>query len=187
MSGSGEMRRDGTVRAHTPDGEAEVTIRPVHADDLPFLAEMLYEAAAAYNPQIQAMGKEAVLRVATPRYLDGWGRQGDAGLVAVTQAGRRLGAAWYRSFTAEEHGLGFVSPDIPEVAIATVADARGRGLGTTLLTALMALAHTQGIAALSLNVSGANTPARRLYERHGFRETGLPPRNPGDIIMHALV
>lgn len=187
MSRSGETHSYRTWRMHTHVGEAEVTIRPVHADDVPFLADMLYEAAAAYNPQVQARGKEAVLRVATPRYLDGWGRQGDAGLVAVTQTGRCLGAAWYRSFPAEDHGLGFVRPDIPEVVIATVADARGRGLGTQLLTALMALAHTQGIAALSLNVSGANIPARRLYERHGFRETGLPPQNPGDIIMHALV
>lgn len=113
------------------------------------------------------MGKEALLHVAMPRYLDGWGRRGDAGLVAVTQAGRRVGAAWYRSFTAQDHGLGFVSLDVPAVAMATVADARGRDLGTTLLTALMARARTQSIQALSLNASGANTPARRLYERHG--------------------
>ena len=41
------MSGDGMVWARTQDGEAEVTIRPVHTDDLPFLAEMLYEAAAA--------------------------------------------------------------------------------------------------------------------------------------------
>jgi GNAT superfamily N-acetyltransferase len=96
-----------------------------------------------------------------------------------------LGAAWYRYPAAEAHGLGFVAPDIPELAIATVAEARGRGLGTELLTALLSVARARGVQALSLNVSGANTPACRLYERHGFRDTGLPPQNPGDLIMQA--
>jgi ribosomal protein S18 acetylase RimI-like enzyme len=158
-------------------------IRPVQADDLPFLEEMLYEAAAAYNPEVQAMGKEALLGLAVPLYLADWGREGDAGLVAVTETGQRLGAAWYRYPIEEARGLGFVASDIPELAIGLVPDARGRGLGTDLLTALLALARERGVHAMSLNVSGANTPARRLYEHHGFRDTGLPPQNPADIIM----
>jgi ribosomal protein S18 acetylase RimI-like enzyme len=76
-----------------------------------------------------------------------------------------------------------VAFDVPELAIGLVPDARGRGLGAELLRALLALARERGVHAMSLNVSGANTPARRLYERHGFRDTGLPPQNPGDIIM----
>lgn len=160
-------------------------IRSVQADDLPFLEEMLYEAAAAYNPEVQAMGKEALLRLAVPRYLTEWGRESDAGLVSVTEAGRRLGATWHRYPTEEARGLGFVAPDVPELAIGPVPDARGRGLGTELLTALLALARARGMHAMSLNVSGVKTPARRLYERLGFKETGLRPQNPGDIIMQA--
>jgi ribosomal protein S18 acetylase RimI-like enzyme len=162
-------------------------LRPIQADDVPFLEDMLYEAAAAYNPEVQAMGKAALLRLGVPVYLTDWGREGDIGLIAVTETGHRLGAAWYRSFTAEVHGVGFVAPGIPELAIALAPEARGRGLGTELLTALLALARSRGVRAMSLNVSGANTPARRLYERHGFRDTGLPPQNPGDLIMQAPV
>jgi hypothetical protein len=76
-------------------------IRSLQADDLPFLEEMLCEAAAAYNPEVQAMGKEALLRLAVPRYLANWGREGDVGLVAVTETGRHLGAAWFRHPTEE--------------------------------------------------------------------------------------
>jgi hypothetical protein len=71
-------------------------IRPVQADDLPFLEEMLYEAAAAYNPEVQAMGKEVLLRLAVPRYLANWG-------VRATRAwspSRRPGSAW------APHGIG---------------------------------------------------------------------------------
>lgn len=78
-----------------------------------------------------------------------------------------------------------MAPDVPELAIGLVPDARGRGLGTELLTALLALARARGMHAMSLNVSGVKTPARRLYERLGFKETGLRPQNPGDIIMQA--
>lgn len=90
-------------------------IRSVQADDLPFLEEMLYEAAAAYNPEVQAMGKEALLRLAVPRYLTEWGRESDAGLVSVTEAGRRLGATWHRYPTEEARGARVRGTGCPRV------------------------------------------------------------------------
>lgn len=47
--------------------------------------------------------------------------------------------------------------------------ARGTGLGTRVLEALAAELHRRGAGALRLAVEPANTGARRLYERLGFR------------------
>ncbi len=100
------------------------------------------------------------------RYVDGWGRPGDAGTVAEDE--QPLGAAWYRLFDADGPGYGFVAPDIPELSIAVDSSARGRGVGTELLRAVIETAAREGHEALSLSVNMRN-PAKRLYERLGFR------------------
>ena len=51
---------------------------------------------------------------------------------------------------------------------AVVAHARGRGIGTTLLGQLVADARARGAKGVELTVGDSN-PARRLYERFGFR------------------
>lgn len=59
------------------------------------------------------------------------------------------------------------------VDIALLPEARGRGIGTALLHALQAEAGVAGLP-VRLSVYEAN-PARRLYERLGFRVTGNQP------------
>lgn len=100
-------------------------------------------------------------------YVGGWPRSGDAGVVAEGEDDRCLGAAWFRLFSADEPGYGFVSPTIPEVSIAVVPAARGNGIGMALLVHLVEEARRQDIAQLSLSVEQDN-PARRLYTRIGF-------------------
>ena len=51
----------------------------------------------------------------------------------------------------------------------------GRGIGTALLTALLAMADARGCRAVTLSVEDGNA-ARRLYERSGFVRVG---RNGG--------
>jgi GNAT superfamily N-acetyltransferase len=51
-------------------------------------------------------------------------------------------------------------------------DRRGRGVGGLLVEAVAAWAGERGYPALSLWVTKANEPARRLYERLGFVATG---------------
>jgi GNAT superfamily N-acetyltransferase len=118
------------------------------------------------------------------RYFVGLGRPGDAGVVAVTADGARLGVAWYRLFPAEEPGWGFIAVDVPELAMGVVPEARGRGLGGALLDALLALAREQRHRALSLAVDRQN-PARRLYERKGFRDAGISDPTDSDVTMVA--
>ncbi len=147
-------------------------LRSVTADeeDRAFLDAMVLEAAAwrpgVARPAIADLLAEPGLAV----YIAGWGRPGDAGVIAESD-GHRIGAAWYRRFSDAAHGYGFLDAAIPELAIAVDPSWRGRGVGRSLLGALIARARAEGHAALSLSVEVDN-PALRLYEHAGFSQVG---------------
>jgi GNAT superfamily N-acetyltransferase len=143
-----------------------IQIRDLRADETAFLRDMLY-AAIAWNPARELPPKEQLLELPQlTMFHEGWGRDGDTGLVAE-EDGRRLGLAWYRFFTQAVHGEGFVDERTPEVAVAVADGQRGRGVGTALLEAIHACAREQGVEQISLSVDHDN-PARRLYERLGY-------------------
>ncbi|MBT8489051.1 MAG: GNAT family N-acetyltransferase [Gemmatimonadetes bacterium] len=85
---------------------------------------------------------------------------------------------------AEEDGvvLGFValSPvssrsvyrGVAEVMVYVAAAARGRGLGTALLQALVEASEAEGIWTLSAGIFPENTASIRAHERVGFRRVG---------------
>ena len=147
-----------------------VEIRPLRADEVPFLRDMLY-AALAWNPDRSLPPKALLLRLPQlTMFYEGWGREGDVALVAEIE-GRPVGLAWYRFFTEETHGEGFVDEATPEVAIAVVDGQRGSGVGTALMEAIHAEARGSGVERISLSVDHDN-PARRLYERLGYVGVG---------------
>lgn len=144
--------------------------RPAGPDDVEFLKKMLYEAAA-WNPDWPR--EQVIQALADPileRYHRGWGRPGDAGVIAEIQ-GEAVGAAWFRLFTDDEPGHGFVDERTPELGIAVLPLYRRKGIGETLLRALMSEARQQGFTALSLSVAPHNR-SRMMYERAGFRKVG---------------
>ena len=147
-------------------------IRAAGAQDLPFLRDMLRHAYYA------RWGEDA--DVPLERYVTGWGRPGDAALVAIDEF-QPVGAAWYRLFEAEEPGYGFVDAVTPELTIAIVPSRRGRGLGRELLAALLEQARKEGYAQISLSVEPDN-PALHLYEQHGFERVG---ERGGALVMRA--
>ncbi len=103
------------------------TLRPLDAgeDDRRFLAAMLYEAAT-WRPGPRRPPAEVLAAPENARYAAGWGRGGDFGLVAIRADGERLGAAWYRLFSASAPAYGFVNEEIPELSVAVRAGWRGR-------------------------------------------------------------
>lgn len=141
-------------------------IRPATAADLPFLWAMLAEASAAGEEAQPIDRGEADPELLA--YLDGWGRPGDTGVVAVDDDGVPLAAAWYRRYSAAAPAYGFVDEDTPEVAIGAVVAARGRGLGHQLVEALLDAGHAEGFARLCLSVKKGNAPARKVYDDVGF-------------------
>jgi ribosomal protein S18 acetylase RimI-like enzyme len=100
------------------------------------------------------------------RYVNGWGRPGDRSLIAIEDF-VPVGAAWYRLFTQDDAGFGFVDEETPELAIAVVPSRRGRGFGRELLAELLERARGDGFQAISLSVARDN-PAVALYESYGF-------------------
>jgi len=147
-----------------------VNTRPAGPDDVEFLKKMLYEAAA-WNPDWPR--EQVIQALADPileRYHRGWGRPGDAGVIAEIK-GEAVGAAWFRLFTDDEPGHGFVDERTPELGIAVLPLYRRKGIGETLLRALMSEARQQGFTALSLSVAPHNR-SRMMYERAGFRKVG---------------
>jgi ribosomal protein S18 acetylase RimI-like enzyme len=164
-------------------------VRRATALDLPFMRDMLYEAAAVswvlQGIEPPARG-DLLAHSSNLRYLEGWGRTGDAGVIAESTDGSARGAAWYRLYTPAERGDGIIAePGVPELAIGVSPEARSRGAGAALLQALLRVAGKSGFERLGLSVDPAN-PARRLYARCGFRE--LPSGNPyagTSILMQA--
>lgn len=132
---------------------------------------MLYEAAAWRPGPARPSFDRVMSNRQVALYVEGWPCAGDAGVVAEDDAGRALGAAWYRLFAEDEPGYGFIDPSIPEITAAVRSEVRGRGVGTALLEALVERARADGHEALSLSVEMDN-PAAHLYERAGFARVG---------------
>jgi ribosomal protein S18 acetylase RimI-like enzyme len=133
--------------------------RRLTAADEPVVWHMLMHAA--HEQTVEAVRRQPELA----RYAAGWGRRGDAGVVAMSQ-GQAAGAAWLRLWVGSDKGFGYFDDATPELAMAVLPAYRGHGVGTRLLA--MVLDESAGeYPAISLNVRATN-PAVRLYRRAGF-------------------
>jgi GNAT superfamily N-acetyltransferase len=163
---------DGPGAGGTASDLSVLTIRAATADDAGFLAGMVavavdWRPGSSPRPVASVAGEPALAH-----YVSDWPRHGEAGFVGITEDRRPLGAAWWRFFTPLDPGYGFVDPAIPEVSVGVVSEARGHGVGTRLLQALIDEGRRRALPGLSLSVECDN-PARALYERLGFTVVGL--------------
>jgi GNAT superfamily N-acetyltransferase len=138
-------------------------LRPVDRHDVRFLRDMLRHA---YHWRLIEEAERPVYR-----YVRNWGRPGDAGVIAM-DGPHAYGAAWYRIFTTDEPGFGFVDEKTPDLTIAVVPSRRGKGAGRELLEALLDQARADGFEAVSLS-----TDARQVqwYEGFGFQTVTESP------------
>jgi GNAT superfamily N-acetyltransferase len=149
------------IRSRVPN----LTFRPAGPCDEPVLRDMLYFAVFV-PPGNPTADYSIVEQPELARYVNGWGRLGDDGIVAVASNDQPIGAAWLRLWSEQDRGYGFVDALTPELSVAVRPEARGGGIGTQLLRRLLRRAD-QSHARVSLSVSVQN-PAVRLYERLGF-------------------
>jgi mannose-6-phosphate isomerase-like protein (cupin superfamily)/ribosomal protein S18 acetylase RimI-like enzyme len=141
--------------------------RAARPDDEAFLLRMLW---IAFHWRDEAAGPDAWPDPDAPRkYAGGFGREGDAGVVAEDD-GAPVAAAWYRLLPAGDPGYGYVE-GMPELTLAVAAGQRGRGIARELLTRVLEQARAAGLPGVSLSVEPDNA-ARHLYERLGFAKVG---------------
>lgn len=109
----------------------------------------------------------------------------------------RLAAAasqWQLPLVAEQGpefvGLvwGFIDSAQPEAAqvfqMWVAPEVRGHGCGAALLDGVIAWARGMSVTSVHLRVTCGDTPARRLYERAGFRPSGeAEPLRPGAVVL----
>lgn len=141
-------------------------IRTAVPSDGAFLGDMAVEAAnwrsRAAQPRHQVLSAQE-----HGRYIAGWMRPGDAGVVAVDEADGPIGAAWYRVFPHMAPGFGYVGTAVPELIIGVRPIWRAHGVGRALLQRIADDARDAGYARLSLSVEHGNF-AVSLYRDEGF-------------------
>jgi len=90
-------------------------------------------------------------------------------------------------------GFALIQVAAPEAELLTISvlpDHQGQGHGARLLSAACTMAQDMGATSLFLEVHRDNAPARALYARAGFAETGLRRayyRNPDGTMADAIL
>lgn len=157
-------------------------IRAAGPADALALTEALVEAAN-WNPD-RARPRVSVLSdPVRRRYIAGWQRPADAGFIAEDELGEPIGAGWYRLFSADRPGLGFVGAGVPELILGVRPVWRAQGVGRSLLQHLVARAAADGHARLGLSVERGNF-AHRLYTSEGF--TVVEDRGPTAVMVRTV-
>lgn len=158
-----------------PSGAAAVQLRAATIGDLDFLQQMLGEAARAPGSPWPSVGAGLADR-RLARFLPGWPRPGDLGVLALADA-RPIGAAWLRRFAGGDLLAG-EEPEVPVAAVAVEPLYRCRGIGRRLVVALIVHAADHGIGAIDATLGTWNGTAVRLYRSAGFAEV----EHRGDLV-----
>ncbi|MCW3494032.1 GNAT family N-acetyltransferase [Microbacterium sp. SSM24] len=142
------------------------SVRAATQADGAFLGDMVVEAAN-WRPGGGQPKHQLITGSDHSRYVAGWMRPSDAGIVAEDANGEPIGAAWYRMLPRTDPGFGYVGTGVPELIIGVRPIWRAHGVGRALLQALCAQARTQGFGRISLSVERGNFAAT-LYRSEGF-------------------
>lgn len=156
------------------------TLRPLTPADQSALWDWLH--LSLWDPPPAPLRPRELLQ--DPRvaiYAEGWGREGDIGIVGEV-GGQPVGACWMRRIRGGA-GLGYVDDDTPQLGIALAPEHRGRGYGRRLMQAALEAARAHGYRQVSLTVHPGN-PAIALYESCGFEKRGM--RNTYHLMVALL-
>ena len=156
------------------------TTRPLTTADQSALWDWLH-VALWDPPPAPPRPRDVLANPAVSIYAEGWGREGDVGVVGEVD-GKPVGACWMRRIRGGA-GLGYVDDDTPQLGISLDASCRGRGFGRQLMLAALAAARAHGYRQVSLTVHPRN-PAIALYESCGFRKRAI--RNTYHLMVASL-
>lgn len=137
-------------------------IRCIQEKEYHLLKDFLYEAI--YIPEgVSLPPRDIIKRPELRVYIDDFGsRKGDTCLVAEYNH-TVVGAVWTRIM----NDYGHIDDSTPSFAISVLKPYRGQGIGTQLMTQMLARLKAQGYARASLSVQKANY-AVKMYQNVGF-------------------
>ncbi|WP_419818752.1 GNAT family N-acetyltransferase [Glaciibacter flavus] len=149
-----------------------VSLRRAVGSDSRFLTDMVVEAAN-WNYSAARQRISVLADPAYRRYVSGWQRPSDVGVVATDAEGAPIGACWFRLFPSNAPGHGFVGVGVPELILGVSPIWRAQGVGRALLRETVSLARQSGYRQLALSVEQANH-AMALYRSEGFITVSTP-------------
>ena len=153
------------------------SIRPIKGEEIHLLRDFLYEAIFQRDEK-KLLPRSVVEQPELKVFIENFGQKDDACLVAV-DGDKIIGAVWTRILSGEIKGFGNVDEYTPEFAISLYKEYRGRGVGTRLMRAMLALLKEKGYAQAFLAVQKDNY-AVKMYQKTGFSIVG---ENKEEYIM----
>ncbi|WP_430787330.1 N-acetyltransferase family protein [Virgibacillus flavescens] len=148
-----------------------IEIRRARTEDIPFLMDMIY--VSIHIPENKPSKFEVLNQPHIRKYHEGWGSATDRALIAFNEENMPVGAVWYRLFSEENQGYGYVDWNTPELGLAVTEDARGQGVATKLMEGIMDQAVVDRYTSISLSVDPTNISAVKLYQKLGFKKCSV--------------
>lgn len=152
----------------------DYTIREIRKSEYPLLADFLYEAVflpEGMDPPPKSIVASPELQV----YIERFGELKDDQCLVAEVNGSVIGAVWARIM----NDYGHVDRKTPSLAISIYEEYRGSGIGTAMMTSMIARLKKSGYEKVSLSVQKSNYAAR-MYEKLGFE---IVSENSEEYIM----
>ena len=157
-----QLRRKGhRLASDGPYVAAQVTVRPADEADLPEILAIYNDAVlhttATYDTEPESLAQRAAwLHERRARHLP----------VLVAELGGRI--AGFAALSPHSAKPGYRHTTANSVYVSP--DARGRGIGTALLAALVRRAHEAGVHVILASIDAENEASLKLHRKLGFRK-----------------
>lgn len=145
-----------------------IIYRVANENDLAFMKEMLIEsclASGVTSINVNNLHEHPDTEI----NIKGWNYKTEPGVIAETESGESIGAAWLRNLPELGHS---VEEYLPEITIAVSSGHRRKGVAGLLMNELYRKCFERGILRISLGVHSDNLPAINLYKKQGWKQDG---------------
>lgn len=137
-------------------------------NDIEFMKKMLYEAVFWRPNPNKPSFEDGIALDGVHEAIDDWGKEHDNAVIALVD-GKRIGAAWFRSYTDKSNIRGYINPETPALVIAVDSNYRQQGIAKQMMIRLLQQYEGTDVNTVSLCVSKDNH-ALFLYQSVGFKK-----------------
>lgn len=137
-------------------------IRPIKKNEIMLLTEFLYEAI--FQKDSNNLAPRTIIQDSSLWiYVEEFGTKKDDHCFVAEIDGKIVGAVWVRCIKA----FGHIEDNVPEFALSTYPQYRGKGIGTALIRKMLEHLKSYGYSKTSLAVQKDNY-AVEMYQKIGF-------------------